>query len=100
MGVMSGCQYSLPKIPPTSLTASVSEYCSEMDTVCMFVSDECTVAAHDRVTVGSLCAYTLLSHLFLDLVHYPSMHSASFAASLAIHNSMIHDRFWVYAGNK
>ena len=39
---------------PASVTASVSEYRSEMDTVCMFVSDECTVAAHDRVTVGSL----------------------------------------------
>ena len=100
MGVMSGCQYSLPEIPPTSVTASVSEYRNEMDAVCMFVSDECTVAANDRVTVGSLCAYTLLSHLFLDLVHYPYMHSASFAASLAIHNSMMRYRFWAYAGNK
>ena len=39
---------------PASVTASVSEYRSEMDTVCSFIADECIVAAHERIPVGNL----------------------------------------------
>ena len=39
---------------PASVTASVSEYRSEMDTVCSFIADECIVAPHERIPVGSL----------------------------------------------
>jgi len=39
---------------PASVTASVSEYRSEMDTVCSFIVDECIVAAHERTSVGNL----------------------------------------------
>ena len=39
---------------PASVTASVSEYRSEMDTVCSFVTEECLVAPHERIQVGSL----------------------------------------------
>ena len=39
---------------PASVTASVSEYRSEMDTVCSFIVDECIVAAHERIPVGNL----------------------------------------------
>ncbi|MDC6455449.1 phage/plasmid primase, P4 family [Alphaproteobacteria bacterium] len=39
---------------PASVTASVSEYRSEMDTVCSFIVDECTVAAHERIPIGNL----------------------------------------------
>ena len=40
--------------PPSSVTASVSEYRSEMDTVVSFIADECLVAAHERMPVASL----------------------------------------------
>ena len=40
--------------PPASVTASVSEYRSEMDTVVSFIADECLVAAHERMPVASL----------------------------------------------
>ena len=40
--------------PPASVTASVSEYRSEMDTVVSFIADECIVAAHERMPVASL----------------------------------------------
>ncbi len=40
--------------PPASVTASVSEYRSEMDTVVSFIADECLVAAHERTPVASL----------------------------------------------
>ena len=39
---------------PASVTASVSEYRSEMDTVCSFIVDECIIAPHERIQVGSL----------------------------------------------
>ena len=39
---------------PASVTASVSEYRSEMDTVVSFIADECIVAAHERMPVASL----------------------------------------------
>ena len=39
---------------PASVTASVSEYRSEMDTVCSFIVDECIVAAHERIPIGNL----------------------------------------------
>ena len=39
---------------PASVTASVSEYRSEMDTVCSFIVDECIVAANERIPIGNL----------------------------------------------
>jgi len=41
-------------IAPQSVTASVTEYRIEMDTVCSFVTEECIVASHERIQVGSL----------------------------------------------
>ena len=41
-------------IAPQSVTASVTEYRTEMDTVCSFVTEECLVAPHERIQVGSL----------------------------------------------
>ena len=41
-------------IAPQSVTASVTEYRTEMDTVCSFVTEECIVAPHERIQVGSL----------------------------------------------
>ena len=42
-------------IAPQSVTASVTEYRTEMDTVCSFVAEECIIAPHERIQVGSLC---------------------------------------------
>ena len=41
-------------IAPQSVTASVTEYRTEMDTVCSFVAEECIIAPHERIQVGSL----------------------------------------------
>ena len=41
-------------IAPQSVQASVTEYRTEMDTVCSFVTEECLVAPHERIQVGSL----------------------------------------------
>jgi hypothetical protein len=37
--------------PSMSFAASVSEYRSEMDTVCSFIVDDCIVAAHERIPI-------------------------------------------------
>ncbi|MDC1384008.1 primase-like DNA-binding domain-containing protein [Candidatus Puniceispirillum sp.] len=39
---------------PASVTASISEYRNEMNTVCSFVDEECTLAAHKRISVTNL----------------------------------------------
>ena len=39
---------------PASVTAGVSEYHSEMDTVCSFIVDECIVAEHECIPIGNL----------------------------------------------
>ena len=41
-------------IAPQSVQASVTEYRTEMDTVCSFVAEECMIAPHERIQVGSL----------------------------------------------
>ena len=41
-------------IAPQSVQASVTEYRTEMDTVCSFVAEECMIATHERIQVGSL----------------------------------------------
>jgi putative DNA primase/helicase len=41
-------------LAPQSVQASVTEYRTEMDTVCSFVTEECFVAPQERVQVGSL----------------------------------------------
>ena len=41
-------------IAPQSVQASVTEYRTEMDTVCSFVTEEYLVAPHERIQVGNL----------------------------------------------
>ena len=41
-------------IAPQSVMASVTEYRTEMDTICSFLAEECMVAPHERIQVGSL----------------------------------------------
>ena len=41
-------------VAPQSVQASFTEYRTEMDTVCSFLTEECLVAPHERILVGSL----------------------------------------------
>ena len=55
---------------------------------------------HPSLHLHDYAVYTLFSHLFLDVIHYPLKRSASFAELLEIYNSMTHHLFWAYTQHK